>query len=267
MLDEISTHVLGGFVYRTIGTVSPSTRDLAEEMMSELTLIAFRPVTGARLKIHHDEERPTAERYLAQGSMEVAGHKLRTEAAASTAEEAVSWVGRGLDRRLQMISERKQRAGKRPRATPGARWRRENHRAPRPCYRERLPERRLLLRRKTYRSADSMTIDEALLSLALLDFRMFLFTDEAHGVASIVFETEDGITLKRIDGSPTSPDNTLGPRVVADPSPAPSMTTLDAVSRMNLDDRPFFYFRDRDRKDAAAIYRRFDGHYGMIAPI
>jgi hypothetical protein len=111
-----------------------------------------------------------------------------------------------------------------------------------------------------------MTIDESLLSLALLDFRMFLFTDEADGVASIVFETGDGITLRRVDGSPASAD-TLSPGVFVDHAPAPAMTTLDAVSRMNLDDRPFLYFRDWDRKDAAAIYRRFDGHYGMIAPI
>jgi hypothetical protein len=196
--------------------------------------------------------------------MDVAGHKLRAEAAASTADEALSWVGRGLDRRLQMISERKRRASKRPPATPGGRWR--SHQDPRPHCLERLAEERLLLRRKTYRSADTMTIDDALFSLALLDFRMFLFTDQADGVASIVFETGDGITLRRIDGSPASPD-TLSPRLIVDRTPAPAMTTLDAVSRMNLDDRPFLYFQDRERRDAAAIYRRFDGHYGMIAPI
>ena len=263
---EISTHVLGGFVYRTIGAVSPSTRDAAEDMMSELSLVAPRAVTRARLKIHHDEDRPAAERYLAQGSMEVTGRRVRTEAAASTAEEALTLVGRGLDRRLHMISERKQRAGKRPPANPGVMWRRDGQRAPRPRYRQRPPEGRLLLRRKTFRSADTFTIDDAMLNLVLLDFRMFLFTDEADDVASIVYETWQGITLGRIDGSPARPD-AVTRRLIIDTAPAPLMTTPGAVASMNSDDRPFLYFQDTVRKEAAAIYRRFDGHYGLIVPI
>ena len=266
MLDEISTHVLGGFVYRTIGVVSPSTRDVAEEMMSELSLIAPRVVTRARLKIHHDEERPSTERYVAQGSMEVNGHRVRTEAAASTAEEALSSIGRGLDRRLQMIPERQKRAGKRPPATPAVRWRRDGPRAARPRYRARPPEERQLLRRKTYRAVDTMSIEDALLNLTLLDFRVFLFTDEADDVASIVYETGQGIALRRIDGSFARPD-TVSPRVIIDSAPAPLMPTADAVGIMNLDDRPFLYYQDIGRMEAAAIYRRFDGHYGLIVSI
>jgi ribosome-associated translation inhibitor RaiA len=265
MLEEISTHVLGGFVYRTIGAVSPSTREVAEDMISELSLMAPRAVTRARLKIHHDENRPTAEEYLAQGSMEVTGRRVRSEAAASTAEEALNLVGRGLDRRLQMLSERKQRASRRPPATPAGLWRRNEERTPRPRCCERSAEERLLLRRKTFRANDTMSIEEAVLSLTLLEFRMFLFTDETEDVGSVVYETGAGVALRRVDGSLGR--ELANPQVKLDNSPAPRLTTADAINGMNVTGNPFLYFQDLGRYQPGAIYRRFDGHYGLIAAI
>lgn len=265
MLEEISTHVLGGFVYRTIGAVSPSTREVAEGMISELSHTAPRAVTRARLKIHHDENRPTAEEYLAQGSMEVTGRRVRSEAAASTAEEALNLVRRGLDRRLQMVAEREQRASIRPPATPAGLWRRNGERTPRPRCCERPAEDRLLLRRKTFRATDTMPIEEAVLSLTLLEFRMFLFTDETDDVGSVVYETGEGVALRRVDGS--SGRELVNPQVKMDSSPAPWLTTADAIIGMNVTEMPFLYFQDVARSRPGAIYRRFDGHYGLIAAI
>jgi hypothetical protein len=40
----------------------------------------------------------------------------------------------------------------------------------------------------------------------------------------------------------------------------------NAVSRLNISDAPFIFFSDADRDQASVLYRRYDGHYGLMVP-
>jgi hypothetical protein len=46
----------------------------------------------------------------------------------------------------------------------------------------------------------------------------------------------------------------------------PRLNTYQAVARLNDTDLPFRFFRHAATGRGAVIYRRLDGHYGLLAP-
>lgn len=48
--------------------------------------------------------------------------------------------------------------------------------------------------------------------------------------------------------------------------PAPSLTVVHAVVRLNLLDLPFLFFHDADSRRCAVLHHRYDGHYRLITP-
>ncbi len=264
--EQTGTDVTSGTIYQTFGPVPPAARNEAETMVRDLTDIAPRPVLYAKVKVHDDDQRNPDQRTVAQASMDVSGVVFRAQAAAATAIEALQIVGRRLERRLHRLAERRQKTEKRPPATPKGTWRSGDLPAARPDYFDRPPEERSVVRRKTFSSSDQISVPEALFDLEVLDHRFFLFTDEADGKESIVYETDIGdAAIRKVDGSRPE-ESTMRPKLVVDETPAPTISVADAMSRLNISDMPFVYFKDSARGCASVLYRRYDGHYGLIVP-
>jgi hypothetical protein len=40
----------------------------------------------------------------------------------------------------------------------------------------------------------------------------------------------------------------------------------DAIAILDLGDEPFVFFLDEQTGDGSVVYRRYDGHYGLITP-
>lgn len=263
--DQKGTDITSRFVYQTFGSVPASARIEAENLMESLTDIAPRPVIFARLKVHHDEDRTPDQHSVVEATMDVSGEVLRAEAAAATATEAMRIVGNRMERRIQRVAERRQKAEQRPPSTPRGSWRSGDLPTGRPSFYDRPPEERSLVRQKTY-SSDQISISEAIFDLEALDYRFFLFTDESDGKPSIVYEdAAGGVAVRKIDGSPPDRANVLLD-VRVNETPAPTITVTEAVSRLNMSDMPFVYFQDSDNDLASVLYRRYDGHYGLIVP-
>ena len=263
--DELTTDISSGVVYETVGSVPGSARAEAEEMMAKLSDFAPRPVLFTKVKVKNDEERDPDQVSVVQGTMDVSGAVVRAQAAGPTAIDALRMVGNKLERRLTRLAGKRQRATKRPPSTPADEWRSGDLPSDRPEFYDRPPEERMVVRRKTYSPVDQLSVSEALFDLDVLDHRFFLFTDEADEKPSIVYEEDHGVALRKIDGS--RPDETkLRPEVSVNQTPAPTISVEDAVSRLNLSDVPFVFFRDAERRTATVLYRRYDGHYGLIVP-
>jgi ribosome-associated translation inhibitor RaiA len=262
--EQISTDVTSEIIYQTFGPVPASARSEAEAMMSGLTALAPRPVLSAKVKVHDDEERHPGQRALAEAAMDVSGVILRAQTAASTAEEALRAVSERMERRVNQLTDRRQKAERRPPTSQGT-WMGGDVPSRRPEFNDRPAEQRSVIRRKTYPPAERVSVSQALFDLDVLDYRFFLFTDESDDKSSIVYEEEWGVAIRKVDGS--RPDEmTVRPDLRINETPAPKMSVNEAVSHLNSTDEPFAYFEDSALGQASALYRRYDGHYGLIVP-
>ena len=100
-----------------------------------------------------------------------------------------------------------------------------------------------MLRRKTF-ALDRMTFDEAAFDMELLGHTFYLFTDVATGDEAVVHRVAPGSYVR------------VGP--------AQLLTQAQAVERLDVGGEPFVFFRETRERPAQVLYRRYDGHYGLI---
>jgi ribosome-associated translation inhibitor RaiA len=263
--EQLTTDISSGVVYQTVGSVPISTRDEAERMMADLIDVAPRQVLFAKVKVKNDDDRDPDQHSVVEGIMDLSGTLVRAQAAGPTAIDALRVVAKRLERSLHRVAGKRRRAQKGPPSTPSGEWRSGDIADDRPGFYERPPEERLVVRRKTYSPANQVSVSEALFDMDVLDHRFYLFTDEADSKTAIVYKDDHGLAIRKLDGSRPD-DATLHPEIRVDETPAPTIPVADAVSRLNLSDSPFVFFRDAAAGRANVLYRRYDGHYGLITP-
>lgn len=248
------------------GPVSEEARARAERMIRALAGKAPRPVIFARVKLNVDEARPADQRVIAQGTLDVSGAVARAQVAASGTGDAIDALGNRLDRRIRRVAERRREARDRPPATPAGQWRHGDLPSDRPGFFPRPRGERRIVRRKTY-APEATSIEEAAFDLEVLDHRFFLFVDEDDGEHSVVYERDGGgVALRRLSGgSPPAVEERSLPVDVVD-TPAPDLTETEARDRLDASDEPFVFHRDPDTGVGKVLYRRYDGHYGLVHP-
>ena len=254
-----------GIVYQTWGPVPAEALTEAETMMAALAEVAPRPVLFAKVKVNQDDDRSPDQCSVVQATMDVSGVVLRAQAAGATALAALKVVADRMERRVHRLSERRAKADKRRPSTPRGAWRSGDLSTGRPEFYDRPSEERLVVRRKTYSPADRISVSEALFDLDVLDYRFFLFTDSADDKATIVYEDDEGVAIRKVDGAPPD-ESMLRPDVDVNTTPPPTIGVDRAVSRLNRSDMPFIFFQDAESRTPRVLYRRYDGHYGLLVP-
>ena len=99
----------------------------------------------------------------------------------------------------------------------------------------------------------------------MLDHRFFLFTDADSGADAIVFETEDGVAVRTLTGEEIPAADSI-PGLAFESRPAQVMSDEEAATRLDVSGAPFIFFRQSGSDRVAVLYRRYDGHYGLIEP-
>jgi ribosome-associated translation inhibitor RaiA len=259
----MTTDVSSGVVYQTFGTVPMTTRTEAEGMMKRLADAAPRPVLYAKVKVSSSAERDPGQRFVVQGTMDVSGGVLRAQAAASSAGEALKTVEGRLQRRVKRLAEQRRDSSNRPPSTPPGTWRSGDLRERRPHYFDRPAEQRMVVRRKTFSPAHQIPIRDALFDLEVLDYRFHLFIDDADQKPTVVYEEDDGTGIRKVDGSVPDED-ALPIDMTVNETPISRFTVSEAVDSLNVSGTPFLFFLDTERSRASVLYRRYDGHYGLI---
>lgn len=245
------------------GNVSDAARRRAEEVVRDLAGKAPRPVIFSKVKLTEESSRPPNERHIAQVTVDVSGAVLRAQVAAASMIEAINLVGNRIERRLRDLTERRKDANTRtPAAEPGT-WRSGDLSQSRPDFFPRPTGEREIVRRKTW-SGERVSLTDALFDLYALDHRFYLFTDAADKVDSVVYEEGGSVRLRRLTGDAPPEVDDYEIRVVE--APAPELTDDEAADRLDSSHEPFVFYKDRSTGRGAVLYRRYDGHYGVVEP-
>ncbi|MEU8510479.1 sigma 54 modulation/S30EA ribosomal C-terminal domain-containing protein [Kitasatospora sp. NPDC048722] len=129
-----------------------------------------------------------------------------------------------------------------------------------------LAERRIARRKPVVPAL--RTPEQAARDMLRLDRGFHLFTDEGSGQDSVVHRHSPlgGIGLLRAlrtEGGAVCETLPLDEH----PEPAPCLDLRQAARQLWLTGRPFVFHTDPGDGRGRVLYRRYDGHYGLIAPV
>lgn len=248
------------------GEFPPGTASYARDKIGKLARLAHEPVLAARVRLTQHGDPAVARPAVAQGNLDVNGRLVRAQAEASGAEEAVDRLEAKLRHRLERIARHwEARRGGTPSAEPHE-WRHGSEPTQRPDYFPRPEAEREIVRHKTFTMA-RCTLDDAALDMNLLGYDFHLFTESGTGQDSVLYRA--GATGYRLAQLTPPKRGQLAVHllpVTVSTQPAPQLNTREAVDRLNLTGLPFLFFLDAERGRGGVLYRRYDGHYGLITP-
>jgi ribosome-associated translation inhibitor RaiA len=245
--------------------IPESTLTSARAMVAALVRYASEPVLHARVRLSQSHD-PAVERpAIAQGNLDLNGRMLRAQVAAATAHEAIELLEMRMRRRLDRMARHwEARRGRMPEAAPHE-WRHISEPTQRPGYYPRPEPERQVVRHKTFAPAH-VTPDEAAFDMDLLDYDFYLFTDDETGRDSVIYRAgPTGYRMAQADPEPARVPVTAVPLTVSD-RPAPRLTVAEARKQLDATGLPFLFFAEPASGRGRVLYRRYDGHYGLIRP-
>ena len=223
------------------------------------------PILHCRVRLSRSHDPAVARPVSAQGNLDVNGRVLRVQVAADNAHEAVALLETRLRRKLAgMARHWEARRGAMPEATPHE-WRHGAEPTHRPEFYPRPEQDRKIVRHKTYEPARA-TPEEAAFDMDMLDYDFQLFTDSESGQDSVIYHAgPTGYRLAQLVPDPTRTWSTALPLTVSE-RPAPGLTLAEAVHRLDATGLPFVFFAEPTSGRGRVLYRRYDGHYGLVTP-
>lgn len=240
----------------TRGEVPEAAKEYATEKISQLARLTDKPILFAQVKLTLEPNPARQRPALAEATLDVNGSQVRAHVAADRFEEAVDLLEGRLRRNMAKTAERVDRETVRH-APEG----RSPHR---PEHLDRPIDEREVVRHKTF-ALQPMRWDEAAFDLEVLGHDFYLFTELETEVDCVVGHAESGGT-EVLPGDDVAAaalhevqDLHVGPV-------APVLRLDEAEERLDVGHEPFVFFVDADTSRGNVVYRRFDGHYGLITP-
>ncbi len=243
-------------VVTTHGVVPEAAKQYASEKITALARFTRKPILFAQVRLTH-EPNPARERpCIVEATLDVNGQAVRGHLAGHDFFEAIDL----LDQRLRrQIDRHEARHNDRSHDTAPV--------APSPVeYTERPVEEREVVRHKTF-ALTPMRCDEAAFDLDMLGHAFYLYVDIDSGLESVIFhDLDDGLVLMQ-----ATDDAIVVPQPCAvDVQPStmhpPELSLFDAEERLDAGHEPFVFFINTETGRGNVVYRRIDGHYGLITP-
>ncbi|MDH3705187.1 MAG: HPF/RaiA family ribosome-associated protein [Acidimicrobiia bacterium] len=248
------------------GDVSSGSIDAAVAKVTHVADRCREPVHHVEIRLIVEAPGPQQRPARAEATLDVEGRPVRAHVGAATIDEAVDLLVDRLRRRVQRHEERRHRIAERHRtgdSGPGE-WRHGDLRSAEPEYLDVPIDEREVRRQKTF-ALDPITIDEALFDLGQLGHDFYLFVDEATDGDCVV--RHDGDTVELIVAEPSLGGVTSAPDGVRiSPVSAPALDVQEAKERLEASGERHVVFRSPDSGRGQVLYRRFDGHYGLVTP-
>jgi hypothetical protein len=225
---------------RTSGTISADVDHYAKRRLNGLTHDAPGIVGAVSLELQAGEGLEPAT--FAKLRVEVGDHVARAHAIGATATEAIDRAMSRMQRHFLTMRDR-------PWATPSPprddrSWEFGDHAGNRPPFATRPAEERTLVRHKTYDRVPR-TPDSAIMAAALLDYDFYLFVDAGTHRAAVVCR-RDTRKWHLADAARCGID--------------------EAIELLDVSNARFMFFIDDASNTLHALYRRYDGNYGVISP-
>ncbi len=93
----------------------------------------------------------------------------------------------------------------------------------------------------------------------------FLFRNRETGDDNVVARS-GGSEYELFEPSATSSRTDTAATIRASTDRPPTIAVEDAVGLLDAGDLPFVFFVDPDTRRGQVLYRRYDGHYGLVSP-
>ncbi|HEY5578829.1 MAG TPA: sigma 54 modulation/S30EA ribosomal C-terminal domain-containing protein [Acidimicrobiia bacterium] len=248
------------------GQVSEEEIEYARGRVRTVLARIDEPVLLARVKLTFASDPARELPAIVQALLDVDGDLVRAQVAAETAHVATDLLQRRLRDKLDHRSQRRYALRKRRGLPEPGEWRHGDLPTNRPDYYDRPPAERQLVRSKTF-AIDELTPDEAVFEMEQLDYDFHLFRDLISGQDALIErdgEASYRLTLLR------STDIDLGPThasVVLSPHSASALSVEEAINRLEATGQRFLFYASTTDHRGNVIYHRYDGHYGLIAPV
>jgi hypothetical protein len=256
--DEITVIIHGG--------VSDEEIEYARDRLQSVLAKIREPVLLARVKLTIASDPARTRPVIAQALLDVNGDLVRAQVAAETPHVAADLLTRRLRDKLEHRSQRRRALRKRRGVPEPGEWRHGDLPTGRPDYYDRPPAERQLVRRKTY-AIDELTPDEAVSEMEQLDYDFHLFRDLTSGQDALIErDGEASYRLTRLFAS----DAELGPtraRIVLSSHPVPALSVEEVISRLEATGQRYLFYASTTDHRGNVVYHRYDGHYGLIAPV
>ncbi len=247
------------------GTVADDATRYARTRIGHLVDTVGRPVRFVRVKLTAVDN-PAYERpAMAEVVLDLDRTIVRAHAEAPTFTEAIDRVVDRLQVRIRHDRSRR-RARQRGRdPLNGSRT------APGQIASESLepaamkPDEPEIVRHRSF-TPDELTIDEAAWDLEMLDYEFLLFVEADTGDDAVL--TGDGhgaLVIQFRQPAEHGPINSVTKVAMAE-NPPPRLRPSDAVDLLEATGDRFMFFVDQTSGRGNVVYRRYDGHYGLINP-
>jgi len=243
------------------GEVTDEDRVYAQDKLFHVATRAPEPVLYGRVELTLHDDPARAKPAFATAELDVNGHLVRAHVAAATMRETVDLLEARLAARMERFAHRAESQHLRHRGD-GEVWRHGDVPTERLPYYPRPVDEREIVRTKTFVAGPS-TPDEAAFDLEMLDHEFHLFTNLETG--------EDNVIRRAAGGGyelfePTATCSLTDASVEIRHNPARPTTTSVEGAQAILDaaEEPFVFFLDAQSGRGSVLYRRYDGHYGLI---
>lgn len=230
------------------GMFATGTGDYARQAITVVVQQIAEPLRAVRVRLRAHRDPAVHFPVVAQANLILGGRPVRVQVHGATARQAIDLLSARLRQHVRAQAERA------PQRMPSRPW---VACLPRP------PQERQIVRIKPVRPA-VVGVDEAVVELQCRDYDFHLFTEAGAGQDSVVHRAGPiGYRLVQVVPDPAW----LAPYTVAlscCDRPAPQLRVSDAVDWLGWCEVPFLFFLDVDRGRGGVLYRRYDGHYGLI---
>jgi ribosome-associated translation inhibitor RaiA len=249
----------------TRGEVSDEAVDYARHRVEHLAKLIDEPILFARMKLEVAPDPARTRPATAQALLDVNGHAVRAHVAAHDLHEAADLLQGRLQDKLEHKAERLEALR---RHAPGraevGEWRHGDLPTARPEFFDRPVEERQLVRHKPFVAAEQHR-DEAAFDMDQADYGFYLFRDLDTGEDSLLERlSAGGCRIQRLHPVPVAPTPSSAYEFTDDDTAAPELSVDGAIERLNASGEPFVFFASAVTGRGAVVYRRYDGHYGLI---
>ena len=229
----------------TKGAVPSGAVEYATKRFTHLLESLDNPGFGCEVKLTQAANPATEQPAMAETTLDVPGAVIRAHTAAETATEAIDETVHRLRAKLEHRKDRHRHSPEGRVASPGQ-WRHGNLPSAEKPYFERPRNEREIVRHKSF-APDEMTVEEATWDMQLMDYDFFLFVELTSG--------SDSLLERRPDGEV----------VLHDERPQP-LKVSEAIEQLEASGAAFAFFTNAATDRGNVVYRRYDGHYGLITP-
>lgn len=249
------------------GPVSATDIDYAVEKLTHAARVAGGPVLQLEVRMTQHQDPARVLHAYVEMSADINGRPTRAHAAASTMHEAVDAAAQRFTQHIERLRDRA--AATHERLTDSSTWHHGQALVRRPRgFFERPADERELRRRKVF-VLPTETVDEAIFDLEVMDHDFFMFRNLDTDEVNVVAHVDEQYRLFQPHPNVETVVDVVAP-VVVDPAHAPVCSVEDARLLLDLEavqanhGPRMVFFIDGERDVPAVVYRRRDGHDGLI---